>query len=631
MIEVLPEDVLLEIFDFYRLDAMEQSQGRPWKWHRLAHVCRKWRHVISMSPRRLGLQILCKYGPIESILDSWPTLPLVANFNVIESSWKSKQLPRNVMVALHHPDRLCIIDLHVTSSLLAPIVEVAQKPCHALESIRITVEAHTGPSILFRNTFLGGSAPHLREIKLDGIAFPFPAIRQVLLSTNNLVDLYLSNIPNDAYFSPSDLVTGLSTSARLKRLTIDFFHSLPSSPSPSMTHSPPQCTTLPSLTFLYFHGASGYLDEFVVRTELPALCKFAIRLFNDIFFEIPQFCQLIPRLDALKSPARAIVKHNVDFVGVYFEEGNILSEETEDCFLGTSCGQLDWQLSFVTQILSQIPSLLSSVDSLDIQSDDLPTGEEDVEPAQWLEIFQLFAHVTRVYVWDQLVPSIVQALATEDMTAEVLPELTLLYLSGYRSFPSVAKVVEQFVTTRRFLSRSVSLTPESEVRHCFPIHTILLSSGGGSNNGNSGCSGGGGNWNYRSKPPEVTSASSPSYFAVTDPCGAGKKWRRTKIEVFHDDILLDIFDYYRLDAMKQSRRGLWKWHPLAHVCRKWRRIVFRSPRRLGLWIPCEDGAPIENTLASWPTLPLVAKFNSGGKSKDIPRNVMVAYARLIYM
>jgi hypothetical protein len=361
------------------------------------------------------------------------------------------------MVALRRPDRLCEIDLHVTSSMLAPIVEVTRKPCRVLEIIRITVEDPTGPSVLVGNGFLGGSAPDLREIKLDGIAFPFPSIRQVLLSTNNLVELHLSNIPNDAYFSPNDLVTGLSTSVQLKRLTVDFFHSIPSSLSPSMTHPPPQRTTLPSLTVLSFHGASGYLDEFVARIELPALCKFAIRLFNDIFFEIPQFCQLIPRLDALKSPAQAIVKHSVDFVGIYFEEGNLLS--SEDCFLGTSCRQLDWQLSFVTQILSQLPSLLSSVHLLDIRShNELPTGEEDVDSTQWLELFQLFTHVTQVYVLAQLVPSVLQALAADDMTSEVLPELTSLQLGGSRRLPSVAKAAEQFVARRGLTGRTLSLS-----------------------------------------------------------------------------------------------------------------------------------------------------------------------------
>jgi hypothetical protein len=58
------------------------------------------------------------------------------------------------------------------------------------------------------------AGPLLRKMELDGIAFPFPTIRQVLLSTNNLSELCLSNIPNTGYFSPDALATALSTSVR---------------------------------------------------------------------------------------------------------------------------------------------------------------------------------------------------------------------------------------------------------------------------------------------------------------------------------------------------------------------------------------------------------------------------------
>ena len=370
------------------------------------------------------------------------------------------------MVALRRPDRLCEIDLHVTSSMLASIVPVTQRPCRALESVRVTVEALTGPSILIRKAFLGGSAPHMREIKLDGITFPFPSIQQVLLSTKNLVDLHLGHIPNDAYFSPNDLVTGLSTSLQLKQLTVDF-HSLPSSTPPSMTRPHPQRTTLPSLMSLDFHGTSGYLEEFAAQIELPALNKIAIRLFNDIFFEIPEFCKFIPRLNALKSPTRVIIKQSVDFVGVHFEKGK---SSNENWFFGTSCRQFDWQVSFATQITSQLSSHLSSVRSLDIQSgDELPTGEEDMDATEWLELFQPFTHVTQVCVSEKLVPSIVPALVVEEMTAEVLPELTSLQLGGYRRSPSVAKVAEQFVTTRRLSGHTVSLTSGDKVRHYYYV------------------------------------------------------------------------------------------------------------------------------------------------------------------
>ena len=390
------------------------------------------------------------------------------------------------MLALHLPDRLCEIDLHVTSSMLASIVQVTQKPCQALKSIRITL---TGPPILLHNAFLGGSAPHLREIKLDGIAFPFPSIRQVLLSTNNLVELHLGHIPNDAYFSPNDLATGLFASVQLERLTVDF-HSPASSPPSIMTGRLSQRTTLPSLIFFDFHGASGYLEEFVAQIELPALCRIAIRFFNDIFFEIPQFYKFILRLNALRTPTRVIIKHNVDSVGVIFEEGQPLSE---NCFLGISCRQLDWQLSFVTEILSQLFPLLSSVQSLDIQSgDELPTGEEDVDSTQWLELLRPFTHVTQAYVWEKLVSGIVQALAAEDMTTEILPELTLLHLSGYRSSPQVAKVATQFVDTRRLSGRTISLISGDEVRYCSSYHIIMLIGGGGNNKNRSRRKHGGG-------------------------------------------------------------------------------------------------------------------------------------------
>ena len=135
MIQVLPDEILLEIFDFYRLDAVGRSRGRgrPWRWQRLAHVCRRWRHVIYASPRRLGLRIFCKSGkPIKRILRAWPTLPLVVWF---EGSPESESLPENVIIALRHTDRVYEIDLGVTNPISQPIADVMQVPFPALEFI----------------------------------------------------------------------------------------------------------------------------------------------------------------------------------------------------------------------------------------------------------------------------------------------------------------------------------------------------------------------------------------------------------------------------------------------------------------------------------------------------------------
>jgi len=89
---------------------------------------------------------------------------------------------------------------------------------------------------------------------------------------------------------------------------------------------------------------------------------------------------------------------------------------------------------------------------------EMPTGREDVDPTQWLELFQLFTHVREIHVFEQLVPDIVHALSMETMDIGVLPELASLSLNGYRKSPSVAKAAEEFVATRRVSGRAVSLS-----------------------------------------------------------------------------------------------------------------------------------------------------------------------------
>ena len=479
---MLPEDTLLEIFDFYRLDAMVTFVRRPWKWHRLAHVCRKWRHVLSLSPRRLDLQVLCKYGaPIESILGSWPTLPLVVRHTGIGFWSKHESLPDNVILSLRRPHRLCEIDVVLPRSLIEPIVEAIQEPLQRIECIRVTIEDGTGPPMLVREAFLGGSAPHLREIKLDGISFCFPTIRQVLLSTSNLVELHLANIPDDFYISPDELVTGLSTLVQLKRLTVGF-HSPAPLPSSSMTRLFERIT-LPSLASLNFRGESEYLEEFVDRIDLPALGTIIIELFNDTLFDIPRFCQFIPYLNSILPPTSVTMIHSGRSVSVSFSPSRKSAYATEyDYVFVTSCGQVDWQLSFATQILSQLSLLLSSVQELTIESGDgFPTGEEDVDSTQWLELFRLFTHVKWVNIKkSEFTSGVVRTLVSEDMTTEVLPELTSLFLQGYHkvsyySTPkfflqgyhkvsyysnpqSVAIAAEQFVATRRLSGLTIDLS-----------------------------------------------------------------------------------------------------------------------------------------------------------------------------
>ena len=73
------------------------------------------------------------------------------------------------------------------------------------------------------------------------------------------------------------------------------------------------------------------------------------------------------------------------------------------------------------------------------------------------------------------------------------------------------------------------------------------------------------------------------------------------IDMLSDVALLEIFHFY------VKERGIWieNWHTLVHVCRKWRNIVFESPRRLNLRLLCRPSTPVREMLGIWPLLPIV--------------------------
>ena len=74
--------------------------------------------------------------------------------------------------------------------------------------------------------------------------------------------------------------------------------------------------------------------------------------------------------------------------------------------------------------------------------------------------------------------------------------------------------------------------------------------------------------------------------------------RVTPIDGFPDDVLLEIFNLY-VDESPEA------WQSLVHVCRRWRCLVFASPRRLNLRIVCTLGTPVRDMLDVWPALPLL--------------------------
>ncbi|KAH8994645.1 hypothetical protein EDB83DRAFT_1023651 [Lactarius deliciosus] len=67
------------------------------------------------------------------------------------------------------------------------------------------------------------------------------------------------------------------------------------------------------------------------------------------------------------------------------------------------------------------------------------------------------------------------------------------------------------------------------------------------------------------------------------------------IDVLPDNVFLDIFDFCLRDSTMPELgviQHMRKWQILVHVCQRWRRIVFASPRRLDLYLSCSYGTPV---------------------------------------
>ena len=89
--------------------------------------------------------------------------------------------------------------------------------------------------------------------------------------------------------------------------------------------------------------------------------------------------------------------------------------------------------------------------------------------------------------------------------------------------------------------------------------------------------------------------------------------------------MLDIFDFYRKN-LADSTYDI-KDQALVYVCRRWRQIIFESPRRLGLRVRCTYGTLVKDILiCQWPNIPIAIDYCSPfiDTSPDDEENIIIA-------
>jgi hypothetical protein len=462
-IDVLPEDVLLTIFDFYVVGfedsnlivAMSGNQDlikQMESWQSLIHVCRRWRGLVFESPRRLNLQLGCTtITPAKETLDIWPALPLLIRGDVSETSVD------NVIAILEHSDRICQMGLnfHPTSQI-ENLWRAMQVPFPELASLYLSYEDLPHGPVL-PDSLLGRSAPCLRFLCLHSI--PFPVFPNRLLSAAHLVNLWLVNLPHSAYISPEAMAISLPMLTSLAQLRLEFASPQSCPDEQSRRSPPPARSVLPALVSFSFKGVNEYLEELLARISTPQLRQLWTEFFNDIHFDIPELIQFITL--TFEAPIEAhVVFDSLDARVTLQRLGQAPS--FVDVRAKILCRVPDWQLSSLAQICTSSSPFLSTTENLYINEhlQSQLDWKDGIENTEWLELLLPFTAVKNLYLSKQFTPRIAPALQelTGGRSIEVLPILENLFLEGFQPSEPVHEGIGQFTSARQLSNRPIAIS-----------------------------------------------------------------------------------------------------------------------------------------------------------------------------
>jgi hypothetical protein len=443
MIDILPDNVLLEIFDFYKEDDMFSIRATwisTWMWKTLIQVCRRWRCVIFRSPLRLDLRLVCTdTRPTTTSLDIWPPFPISID------CWDgvNEKTVENVIAAVKHGnERISHISFDgFTGSALKKLVAVMQQPLPALTHFCLKSYDESAP--MLPETFLGGSAPQLEMFSLYGI--PFPTFPQFIASSTHIRSLSITSIPYFGYIPPDAMVACLAALPNLEFLSIKF--RLPLSWLPQITPPPRTRIVLSALMKLSFCGFSEYFEDFIAQIDAPFLKELIVKFFVHGIIDIPRLQHFISRAERLEpfDHARVVFNDEKVWISVGFPHRFRLQ---------IRCEWPRWQLSSMVQIFGQQLPLLSHVERLEIIRSPyarMRRDNPDMDSSLWLELFHLFIAVQCLCVSEKLVPPVAAALQglTGERTMEVLPVLRRLFLEGLGTSGPIQEGIRSFVASRQ--------------------------------------------------------------------------------------------------------------------------------------------------------------------------------------
>jgi len=458
-INVLPDDALLLIFSFHR--RLSASDYPPllvyWKWHGLAHVCRRWRYVIFASPYHLKLRLVITRKRCTTF-ECWPPFPI----SIWSGSANDLSLgdDNNVVTALKHSDRIHEINLNISTSMLAKSTAWVENSFPALEFLQLRSPHEP---IVLPNTFLMGGSDgpprRLREIVLCNVSLPHCLLRP----NRDLVSLRLHlNHVGAGLLSAEALAAALSETHQLKSLFVGSHPPTSSYPDQRSAHPSSLTNTrivLCALAAFEFDGPCEYLEDLVSRIDAPILRQLVVS-FPQSVFDVPQLSQFISRTKHLISlPHRTSFGVSDDGLTIQHHFRPPRNAFSLKLSIRDSWTADNWMASRVLHICGQLSPFTSSVEQLWINIRLISYFYSGA--GRWLQLLGAFRSVRDLHLWCLSwgrAPAVqmeraLAASTKREMAQEVLPVLRILRMNEIRVHESDAHGISVFVDARRRTGR----------------------------------------------------------------------------------------------------------------------------------------------------------------------------------
>ncbi|KAH9976519.1 hypothetical protein BJV74DRAFT_953612 [Russula compacta] len=439
---MLSEDVLLSIFNCYRLD-IPPGWDHKW-WYKLMHTCSQWRRIILAFPSSLQLHLHCTYStPIADMLKYSPPLTIHIDFN---GKWKmSNKDEDGALLALQQHNRVRFINLmraRIDKFLLA-----MNKPFPMLEDLRLSFTDLDSALIL--ETF---TAPRLRHFYL--VLNHWSQRLPLLPSVAGLVSLSIRDILSLGALPARYLVSHLSLMPQLEYLSLEFY----SYPLARLIDfdkndlAEPQTAQLPKLALIVFRGVGSYLEDLVVRIRAPLLAKFTVSFSSTPSFPLPHLSELLTAAEELRFPVLSVTFSEIP--GAYITVAS--SEQTVDhasICIGFPCED---PVTSASQICVALAPMLSDVESPHLGyhparwSLGLPKRREI-----WFDLLRPFCNVQKVQVNSAMTPELSLALCPRyGSPAEgILPKLCQFFMPDRKRFQDT---LDPFIAARKVAGQPIA-------------------------------------------------------------------------------------------------------------------------------------------------------------------------------